>query len=81
MDIILKVGLEYPRELHNSHNAFPLAPESLIIPKEWMSDYQEELLRDRPAPRVHKLTPNLRNKFKYVLHYLNLQLYLQLIVF
>ena len=73
---ILEVDLEYPIELHNSHDVFPLAP--LIIPKEWMSDYQLELLKDRPAPRVHKLTPNLHNKIKYVLHYRNLQLYLQL---
>ena len=43
-----------------------------------MSDCQLELLRDRPAPRVHKLTRNLHNKIKYVLHYRNLQLYLQL---
>ena len=75
---ILEVDLEDSGELHDSHNAFPLAPESLIIPKEWMSDYQQELLKDRPAPKVSKLTPNLRNKFKYVLHYRNLQLYLQL---
>ena len=75
---ILEVDLEYPKELHDSHNAFPLAPESIIVPKEWMSNYQLELLRDRPAPKVYKLTPNLRNKFKYVLHYRNLQLYLQL---
>ena len=72
------LDLEYPIELHNLHDAFPLAPESLIIPREWMSDYQRKLLGDRPAPRVHKLVPNLRNKFKYVLHYRNLQLYLQL---
>ena len=43
-----------------------------------MSDYQQQLLRDRPAPKVHKFTPNLGKKFKYVLHYRNLQLYLQL---
>ena len=55
-----------------------LARQKLIIPKEWMSDYQLKLLGDRPAPRVHKLTPCLNNKNKYVLHYRNLQLYLRL---
>ena len=74
----MEVDLEYSRELHNSHNAFPLAPELMIVPKEWMSDYQLELLGDQPAPNVHKLTPNLYNRNKYVLHYRNLQLYLQL---
>ena len=43
---ILEVDLEYPRKLHDSYNAFPFSPESLIIPKEWMSDYQLELLGD-----------------------------------
>jgi hypothetical protein len=30
---ILKVDLEYPGELHDLHNDYPLAPESLIINK------------------------------------------------
>ena len=33
---ILEMDIEYPIELHDSHNAFPLAPESLIIPREWI---------------------------------------------
>ena len=43
---------------------FLLAPETLIVPKEWMSPYQLKLLGDCPAPKVNKLglTPNLRNK-------------------
>ena len=28
---ILKVDLEYPKELHDKHNGYPLAPENLII--------------------------------------------------
>ena len=75
---ILEVYLDYPRELHDSHNAFPLAPESLNVPKEWMSDYQLDLIDHQPAPKVNKLVLNLNDKTKYKLHYRNLQLYLQL---
>ena len=73
---ILEVDLEYPKELHKSHNDYPLAPENLIPKKEWFSDYQLQLLGESPAPNIDKLTPNLMNKEKYVLHYRNLQLYL-----
>ena len=75
---ILEVDLEYPKELHDFHDAFPLAPESLIIPKEWISPYQLKLLGDCPADRVPKLIPHLGKRNEYVLHYRNLQLYLEL---
>ena len=29
---ILEVDLEYPKELHDLHNDFPLAPENMIPP-------------------------------------------------
>ena len=57
---ILEVDLEYPVELHDFHNDFPLAPERLTLGK------------------VEKLTQNLRDKEKMVLHGKNLQLYLSL---
>ena len=57
---ILEVDLEYPAELHDFHNDFPLAPEKMILGK------------------VEKLTQNLRDKEKMVLHGKNLQLYLSL---
>ena len=57
---ILEVDLEYPSELHDLHNDYPLAPETMKINK------------------VDKLTPNLRNKTKYILHHRNLGLYLSL---
>ena len=76
---ILEVHLEYPEELHEAHNAYPLAPEHLVVQKDWMSEYQHNLLGIGAAPtEVEKLVPNLCNKEHYVLHYRNLQLYLLL---
>ena len=76
---ILEVDLEYPQGLHDEHNSYPLAPERMVVQKEWMSDYQQDLLGVGVAPtEVEKLVPNLRDKERYVLHYRNLQLYLSL---
>ena len=36
---ILDVDLEYPQELHGTYNDYPLEPEKINIPKEWLSDY------------------------------------------
>ena len=76
---ILEVDLEYPEDLHNAHNAYPLAPEHMVVQKKWMSEYQHNSLGVGVAPTdVEKLVPNLRNKDRYVLHYRNLQLYTSL---
>ena len=72
---ILEVDLEYPAELHESHNDYPLAPERLKVKKEWLSGYQANLLEDDNILNTEKLVPNLMDKTKYVLHYRNLQLY------
>ena len=34
---ILEVDLEYPKKLHDIYNGYPLAPETINIPKEWLS--------------------------------------------
>ena len=60
---ILEVDLEYPVELHDFHNDFPLAPEKMILGK------------------VEKLTQNLRDKEKMVLHGKNLALFLSFLFF
>ena len=36
---VLQVDLEYPQNLHNIHNNYPLAPEKINTPKEWLHDY------------------------------------------
>ena len=76
MGYILEVDLEYPEELHDKHNAYPLVPEHMTVQKEWMSEYQQELRGT--SVEVIKLVLNLFNKTKYVLHHCNLQLYLSL---
>ena len=76
---ILEVDLEYPEDLHDAHNAYPLAPERKVVVKGWMSEYQHSLLGVEVAPtEVEKQVPNLRNKSRYVLHFRNLQLYMSL---
>ena len=76
---ILEVDLEYPQELHHAHNAYPLAPECMVAHREWVSEYQHNLLDIGVAPtEVEKLVPNLHNKDGYVLHYWNVQLYISL---
>jgi hypothetical protein len=56
---ILEVDLEYNIELHDLHNDYPLAPESI----------------QPAGSVVSKLIPNLNDKTKYVVHYENLKLY------
>ena len=78
--VILEVDLEYPEELHDFHNDYPLAPEKILISDDMLSKYCKDLKAKEniSSGRVHKLVPNLRNKEKYVLNYRNLQLYLSL---
>lgn len=81
MGYILEVDLKYPHELHDSHSDFPLAPVKQKIPYEWLSDYQKNLIGKFDMPKedaTKKLLLTLHDKTKYVVHYRNLKLYLQL---
>ena len=75
---ILEVDLEYPEELHNLHNDYPLAPEKRATEPWKMSDYQRQLMADLglEPPNTEKLVLTLEDKEKYVTHYKNLQFYL-----
>ena len=61
---ILEVDLEYPDELHNLHNDYPLAPEILEITQNMLSKYCSDIENKYGIKIVvvNKLVPNLRNK-------------------
>jgi len=56
---ILEVDLDYPEELHDLHNEYPLAPENIKV----------------GDVKIEKLVPNLRPKEKYMIHSETLKLY------
>ena len=76
----LEVDLECANNLHKLHNDYPLAPEKRAVSSDMLSGYCKKIA-DKYKIKVgdaKKLIPNLSNKIKYVLHYINLQLYLSL---
>lgn len=76
---ILEVDLTYPEKLHDSHNDYPLAPESINITNDMLSEHSKKLKQKLSIgnSNVSKLVPNLNNKTKYVVHYRNLKFYLE----
>ena len=77
---ILEVDLEHCKELHDSHSDYPLAPEKIRISSNILSKYCSDIANKYGVKvgGVNKLVPNLRDKVKYIAHYRNLQLYLEL---
>ena len=76
----LEVGLEYPQELHDLYDDYPLAPEKMKVTKEMLSPYCESI-REKfnvSIGQVHKLIPTLNKKEKHLLDYRNLQPYTDL---
>jgi len=64
--IILEVDLEYPKELHQSHNEYPCATEKMIINDDMLSDYARKLKEQHnvSSGRVPKLVTTLSDKKK-----------------
>ena len=74
---ISEVDLEYPDELLDFHNYYPLAPEKLETSNDMLPNYYRNI-SDKYGIKLssaNNLVPNLCNKSKYVVHYRNLQLY------
>ena len=78
--LILEVDLEYPQELHDLHNDYPVCPEKVKVSNNMLSGYCKKIAEkyNISIGLVSKLIPALRDKKEYVLHYRNLQLYLDL---
>ena len=68
---IMECDLKYPTNLHDLHNAYPLAPEHLCIDKDMFSDTHKFMLNATECRHLKctKLVSNLRNKSHYVMHY------------
>ena len=80
---IVECDLSYPEELHDFHNNFPLAAETMTIRYEDLSSYSKRVLAElrgekkAKAYKAEKLCATLKDKMNYVCHGLNLQFYLQ----
>ena len=70
----VEIDLEYPREIHDDHSDFPLAPEKHVIQDDWLSAYSKNLAANRSA--VPKLVETLFDKPNYVCHIENLLFYI-----
>ena len=75
--LILEVDLEYPQELHDLHNDYPVCPEKVKVSNDMLSGYRKKIAEKYKIliGLVSKLIPTIRDKKEYVLHYRNLQLY------
>ena len=61
---IVECDLEYPSELHDLHNDYPLAPQTMTVDASMLSPYQRTLMSELKTAGLSakKLVPNLLNK-------------------
>ncbi len=71
---IFQCDLEYPNNLHDIHDEFPMCPENLTIKDNWLSTYQMEMKKNFNIKGASKkLCLTLFDKRDYILHYRNLK--------
>ena len=76
---IVNCDLDYPADLHNLHNDYPLAVESKVVQEEWLSPHNRDFLKKNKEKFLpsRKLVPDLTNKRNYVCSLKNIQFYLK----
>jgi len=70
-DCILEVDVDYPPEIHDLHNDFPLMVESSNIEYDEISEYSKSILKMNNSKfdkKNRKLLGTLKNKRNYVIH-------------
>lgn len=72
---LFNVDLEYPEELHDTHNNYPLCPERLCVNKNDLNKWQTENYKEN---KIEKLILTLRDKNNYTCNYRYLKLVLSL---
>ena len=73
---VLEIDANIPNRLHGKFNDYPLAPEKIQVTQDMLSPFQH---RHFPTNKsTEKLVPHLGRLEKYVVHYRNLKLYIQL---
>ena len=68
----LQVDLDYDPKLHDYHNEFPLAPETMSVTEDMLSPHQREQANKFGIPAGgggSKIILNLHHKKNYVLHF------------
>jgi hypothetical protein len=77
---IFEVDLEYPNELHDTHNDYPLCPENKLVEERMLSPYQKQMMKELGITKdtCKKLLCDLTDKYNYIIHYRYLKLCIQL---
>lgn len=73
---VIDCDFHCPDNLHDRHNGYPLAPESIVCTKDVLSPFARSFMNTHVECK--KLIPNLNNKVRYVKQYRNLKLCVEL---
>ena len=59
----IECDLEYPKELHDLHNDYPLAPEKLIVQDDWLSPFCKNLKENLNCQAIKQLFSIKKNMY------------------